>query len=216
MSVCLTVGSDRRRYSGELKRAALTARVNPISRFRLWSAVPCSMVSRVVTVSNPVITPTGQFGPLRSEMHTVETTISIAAPPAAVWDVLVDFESYHEWNPFIRRGAGVAAAGSELTLEVQPPGDKAMTHHPTVTVAEPVRHLQWLGVVRTPLLFGGRHEFILEPEGEGTKLRQREYFTGVAVLFLKKTLRRTEEGFHALNRALKQRAEHSAGVRRVD
>jgi hypothetical protein len=149
-------------------------------------------------------------------MYTVETTIAIAAPPAKVWGVLVDFESYHEWNPFIRKGAGEAAAGSELTLEIQPPGDKAMTHHPTVTVAEPDRHLQWLGVARTPLLFSGRHEFILEPEGEGTMLRQREYFTGVAVLFLHKTLRRTEEGFHALNRALKQRAEHSAGVRRVE
>lgn len=212
MTACWAVGSDRR----ELKRAALPSPVNPLSRLALWADGPCSMVSRVVTVSNPVITPPGRFGPLRSEMYTVETTIAIAAPPATVWDALVDFESYHEWNPFIRKGAGEAAAGSELTLEIQPPGGKVMTHHPTVTVAEPGRHLQWLGVARTPLLFGGRHEFILEPEGEGTKLRQREYFTGVAVLFLKKTLRRTEEGFHALNRALKQRAEHSAGVRRVE
>ncbi|MET0135548.1 MAG: SRPBCC domain-containing protein [Kibdelosporangium sp.] len=149
-------------------------------------------------------------------MRTIDTTITIAAPPGTVWDVLVDFGSYHEWNPFIRKGAGDPVAGTRLTLDIQPPGDKLMTHHPIIQVAEPGRHLQWLGVFKTPLLLAARHEFVLEAEGDGTKLRQREYFSGIAVLFLARTLRRTEEGFHALNLALKQRAESSAGVPRVE
>ena len=149
-------------------------------------------------------------------MRTVDTTITIHAPPEKVWDVIVDFSSCHEWNPFIRAAAGNAVVGSTLTVEIQPSGEKAMTHQPTVTIVRANRHLQWLGKVSVPGVFAGRHEFLLDAEGSSTRLRHREYFTGVAVLFLGKTLSRTEEGFHALNRALKERAEISTGVRRVE
>jgi hypothetical protein len=149
-------------------------------------------------------------------MHTVDTTITIDAPPETVWEMIVAFDQYDEWNPFILDGEGTAAVGNQLRLEIRPPGDKAMTHHPIVQVADPGRHLQWLGTLKSPKLFAARHEFLLEPDGEGTRLRHREYFSGVLVLFLKKTLQRTEEGFHALNRALKERAEKSAGARRVE
>ena len=70
--------------------------------------------------------------------------------------------------------------------------------------------------VFSPHLFAALREFILERDGEHTRLRHRGYFTGVLVLFLTKTLRATEEGFHALNLALRQRAELSAAVRRVE
>lgn len=43
-----------------------------------------------------------------------------------------------------------------------------------------------------------------------------EYLSGAAVLLISKTLCRTEEGFHASNRALTQRAESSAGGQRVE
>lgn len=149
-------------------------------------------------------------------MHTVDTTITIAAPPETVWGMIVAFDKYHEWNPFIVDGAGAPVVGSKLKLEMRPPGDKAMTHHPVVQFADEGRRLQWLGVFKSGWLFAARHEFLLEPAGAGTKMRHREYFSGILVLFLKKTLVRTEEGFHALNRALKQRAETAAGVPRVE
>lgn len=42
------------------------------------------------------------------------------------------------------------------------------------------------------------------------------YFCGNPVLLLNKTVARTEEGFHALDRALRQRAGTATGVRRVE
>jgi hypothetical protein len=57
---------------------------------------------------------------------------------------------------------------------------------------------------------------ILRGEGAGATVRQCGYFTEVADLFPGETPRRAEEGFHALNRAPTQRAESSAGVRRVE
>jgi hypothetical protein len=86
-----------------------------------------------------------------------------------------------------------------------------MTHRPTVLVAEPGRYLRWLGKLALPGLFAARHEFLLEPAGAGTRLRPREDFAGLLVPFLKATLRRTEAGFDATNRALKQRAEGQLG-----
>lgn len=62
-----------------------------------------------------------------------------------------------------------------------------MTHQPTVMIATPGRHLQWLGKVAIPGLLSGRHEFILEPVGEGTILVHREEFTGILVPFLRRS-----------------------------
>jgi hypothetical protein len=106
-------------------------------------------------------------------VRTIDTSIVIDSPPAAVWEILVDFAAYEQWNPFI------------------PPG----------------RRLEWHGVLRVPALFAARHEFVLEPVDGGTRLLHREVFTGLLVVFLRRTLRRTEAGFTALNRALKERVE---------
>ena len=40
---------------------------------------------------------------------TVTTPIDIDARPQAVWDVLVDFPAYPEWNPFMDRIKGATA-----------------------------------------------------------------------------------------------------------
>lgn len=39
-------------------------------------------------------------------MPTVSTSIEIAAPPAAVWEVFSDFDRYPEWNPFMIKMTG--------------------------------------------------------------------------------------------------------------
>jgi hypothetical protein len=140
-------------------------------------------------------------------MHRIETSVDIAATPQTVWGVLADLASYEQWNPFILRAAGDLTAGRPISVFVRPPGEKGMTHQPTIVVAEPGHRLQWLGRVAVPGLFSARHEFVLEPFAGGTRLRHHERFTGVLVPFLRATLRRTEEGFHAMNRALKDRAE---------
>ncbi|MGA4848551.1 SRPBCC family protein [Streptomyces sp. G5(2025)] len=144
-------------------------------------------------------------------MRSIEKSITISAAPDVVWSVLVDFENYRHWNPFVLWAEGKPVVGETLKAHIRPPGGKGMTHQPTVTIAEPGRHLQWLGKVAVPGLFSGRHEFLLEPAGKGTLLRQREEFTGVLVPLLGRTLERTETGFVQLNEALKERAEAVAG-----
>ena len=63
-------------------------------------------------------------------MHEVVTEIEIEATPERVWDILLDFPSHPEWNPFIRSIQGVAKVGDRLTVSIQPRGAKAMTFRP--------------------------------------------------------------------------------------
>ena len=140
-------------------------------------------------------------------MRRIETAIDIAAPPSAVWDVLVDFAAYPDWNPFIRRLQGEARVGARLEVTVQPPGGKPMTFKPTVLAAEPARELRWLGRVLMPGLFDGEHGFRLEATAGGCRLHHGETFGGILVPLFGKMLDDTERGFAALNAALKERVE---------
>lgn len=52
--------------------------------------------------------------------------VHIAAPPEKVWDVLVNFDCYSEWNPFCVEARGVLAVGEPLTMKLKNyliPGD---------------------------------------------------------------------------------------------
>ena len=140
-------------------------------------------------------------------MRRIETAIDIAAPPEAVWGVLVDFAAYPDWNPFIRRLQGEARVGARLEVTVQPPGGKPMTFKPTVLAAEPARELRWLGRVLMPGLFDGEHGFRLEATAGGCRLHHGETFGGILVPLFGKMLDDTERGFAALNAALKERVE---------
>jgi hypothetical protein len=137
----------------------------------------------------------------------IESAIDIAAPPAAVWSVLIDFAAYPDWNPFIRRLQGEARAGARLEVTVQPAGGRAMTFKPTVLAAEPNRELRWRGRVLLPGLFDGEHGFRLEPVASGCRFHHGETFSGLLVPLFAGTLAATEQGFVAMNEALKRRVE---------
>jgi hypothetical protein len=139
------------------------------------------------------------------------TQIDIAAEPERVWQVLTELTGYEQWNPFIVRAEGTVEPGSRLTLRMQPVEGKATTQRPTVLEARRAERLRWLGRVGVPGLFDADHTFLLEPrDGGGTTLRQNEEFRGVLVPFLSRTLDRgTLPAFHAMNQALKHRAEES-------
>jgi hypothetical protein len=123
--------------------------------------------------------------------------------------VLTDFPAYGAWNPFVLSVAGEPRAGTRLTVRIQPPGGRAMTFRPTVLVARPPAELRWRGHVLMPGLFGGEHDFILEPLGSNrVRFVHRETFRGLLVPLLRRSLEpRTRAGFEAMNRALKARAE---------
>jgi hypothetical protein len=141
-------------------------------------------------------------------MKQLHTEIDIQASPATVWDVLTDLSSHAEWDPFMVEASGTVAEGERLRIRMEPPGGRAATFKPTVTVVEPSATFEWLGRVGMPGLFDGRHRFELHATATGTRLVQTEKFTGVLVpLFGGSLDTATLSGFEAMNTALKDRAE---------
>jgi hypothetical protein len=143
----------------------------------------------------------------------IETSVEIGAPPSRVWEVLTDQQSMGAWNSFIRSMAGPLKEGGRLLIEIAPPKQRTMTFRPTVLRVVPERELRWLGTLLIPGLFNGEHYFLLEPIGQaGTHFTQGERFTGLLVSPFEKRgmLKATQQGFDAMNAALKARAEAQA------
>ena len=141
------------------------------------------------------------------QVRTLTTSVVIYAKPDRVWQVLTDFHSYPEWNPFIKQASGDARAGSKLDLTIQL-GDSTMNFRPRVLEADPGHELRWRGRFVLPGLFDGEHSFVLEPEGNNTRVTQSEKFDGLLVVPLWKSMApATLKGFHSMNQALKVRAE---------
>ena len=142
-------------------------------------------------------------------MTSIETSIEIDAPPARVWEVFADFDSYPDWNPFVAWLTGKVEVGERIEARLTPPGGTAMTFKPRVTAFDQRRELRWLGNLLIPGLFDGEHQFVLEPiDGDRTRFVQRENFTGILVpIILRMVGKSTKAGFEAMNSALKSRVE---------
>ncbi|HIH03819.1 MAG TPA: SRPBCC domain-containing protein [Methanoregulaceae archaeon] len=145
-------------------------------------------------------------------MTILSTEIEIHAPAERVWAILSDFEAYPTWNPFIRQIGGPLKVGASLDAELQPPGSRGMHIRPVVQTVEPNRELSWLGrLFGIPHIFDGRHAFFIEPLSvDGVRFVQQETFKGLLVPLAGGLLSATERGFEAMNRALRERAEHEA------
>jgi hypothetical protein len=143
-------------------------------------------------------------------MHRVETQVVINASADRVWSLLMDFQDYPRWNPFLTSIEGVAEVGQSLAVRIQPPGSNGMRFRPKVMVAEPGREFRWKGQLVVPGVFDGEHYFVLQPTGPQVVLQHGELFSGLLVPFFRRSLDgTTKQGFVAMNDALKREAEHT-------
>jgi hypothetical protein len=98
--------------------------------------------------------------------------------------------------------------GGKLTASLTPAGRKTTSFKPTVQVFDEGTELTWLGRVLVPGIFDGRHTLRVEARAGGSTFHHREQFTGIISGLLMRFIGEpTEAGFHAMNRALKERAE---------
>jgi hypothetical protein len=169
--------------------------------------LPSLLTLAVVVGTVPVSTDAGEVreGPFR---WRIATAVEIDAPPARVWQVLVDLPAYREWNPFIVDAAGDVAVGETLSLRMALPGRDPMTIEPRLLVVAPERELRWRGQLFIPGLFDGEHAFVLTPLADGrTRLDHFESFKGLLLPIAKRLIYdATVESFHALDAALARRA----------
>jgi hypothetical protein len=145
-------------------------------------------------------------------MFEIVSDIEIGATPERIWAVLTDFDSFPDWNPFVRSIEGKARRGEKLRVTIQPPGGTAMTFRPTVLKAEPGRELRWIGRFLMPGLFDGEHYFqVTETHPGHCRFVHGERFSGLLVPLFRGNLDgKTRAGFVAMNRAMKKRITHEA------
>jgi hypothetical protein len=140
-------------------------------------------------------------------MRPVESTIEIAAEPAQVWAVLIDFAAYPQWASFIDRIEGHVEPESRIGVHLTPTQGKPVHVQPTVVDVQPNRRLAWAMAVGHRTLFHGEHSFELIPSSRGTHLVQKEVFQGVIAAVIRNSPRGAVESFAAFNESLKQRVE---------
>ena len=141
-------------------------------------------------------------------VHRIERTIEIDRRIDEVWEVLIDFQSHHQWNPFIRNISGDPQVGEKLKVHIAPSGRRGMNFNPVVTTAKAPSELAWLGKLGVRGLFDGAHRFSLKAiDQRRTRLTQSEEFSGLLVGLFGGGLDATAEGFDQMHRALKSRCE---------
>lgn len=161
------------------------------------------------TIAAAAVTLVAAYGIGRVTGPSIVTEIEIAAPAAAVWAELADGAAYPEWNPFVMHLSGDLIVGNRLEVTVQPEGAAPMEFTPEVLVADENSELRWIGRVGFAGIFDGEHYFVLEETDHGTTiLHHGETYTGILGYPLLALIRQgTENGFLAMNEALKARAE---------
>lgn len=136
--------------------------------------------------------------------RTINEWIDIDAKPEEIWSVILDFESWKEWNPFIPLVEGNLKVGEYLRIKVTPPDMKPMIFKPEVFEVIPNEKILWGGSF-LKILYRGDHAFMLEPLTDGkTRFRQIERFIGPIVLFMSGMINKTELGYKQMNLALKK------------
>lgn len=143
-------------------------------------------------------------------MKTLETKIKINASAEKVWNVLTDFGSYPEWNPFVVNFSGNPEVGNQIAVDLKMEGNAPQTFKPEVLVKDTNKEFRWLGKMFVKGLFDGEHYFRIRETAEGVEFTQGENFTGVFVSPIMSLIgKKTEDGFNAMNQALKNRVERS-------
>jgi hypothetical protein len=136
-------------------------------------------------------------------MKSLKTEIILAATPEQIWQTLIDFNRYKNWNPFIVDSKGEAKAGNRLenTIRLK---NKEQKFTPKLTQVKPKEYLEWVGHLWVPGLFDGRHYFKIETLEDGKcKLIHGEHFSGILSGLIFKLIKEdTLEGFKRMNEAL--------------
>ena len=113
-----------------------------------------------------------------------QTEIIIPASPDKIWAVLIDTDGYKEWNPVfvpLKGRLEQVEEGEILTwLYTQPGQDPIETEMKVVKFVEDKQLNQQGGIWG---ILNVNHNWFLDPVPEGTRVTNREEWSGIGVLF---------------------------------
>jgi hypothetical protein len=111
----------------------------------------------------------------------VREEAALAAPASEVWRWFSNFESFPDWNPFIRKADGSLRVGAKLHIRLRL-GERLLSFRPEVTAVEPAREVRWKTRVLVPGLFDVDRRFVIDPTStQQTTFVQEETNSGLLV-----------------------------------
>ena len=144
-------------------------------------------------------------------MTTIASVVvEIDAPQAFVWDVLVDYARYPEWNPYTVRVETRLEVGADVVLHLPHPDrpGETMTTTEVMRVIDAPRHLQYDTADNLPGIFAVRDQWVEDLGGGRSSYRTTDTFSGEhAQLAYDLQGQWVQAGFDAVALALKARAE---------
>jgi hypothetical protein len=144
-------------------------------------------------------------------LKEIHTQIDIKTTAERTWHLLLDFNNYSQWNPFIRQINGTPNVGTKLEIHLQTAGGKKRIYRPTITKVEPYHELRWYGKSFIPGIFNGERIFTIETRDANHILfLHREIFTGLGVTLAGDRLDKDMyQSFEKMNRAFKTKLEEA-------
>jgi uncharacterized protein YndB with AHSA1/START domain len=145
-----------------------------------------------------------------TERVVTSVTVEIEAPAAFVWDVLVDYERYPDWNPYTIAATTTLEIGTPIELTLPNPDGSGTPFITTeyIRAVDPPHHLcydsgkEYAGVV------GVRDQWITELGPDRCSYRTTDALSGEYVeLAIEMTGDWMRAGFDSVAHALKARAE---------
>lgn len=153
------------------------------------------------------------FGALAAAGSTpleVRTEIDIAAPPQAVWDVLVKIDGWPEWNTTVAKATGTAALDGDLdvTMFAEDGVSDGPRYQPKIIQLDAATHLEWRATMLAGFVFTNDKVVQLQPTATGTKVIHIERFSGMMLPLMTGVM---NEGvppiLNTMNKDLKSRVE---------
>lgn len=143
--------------------------------------------------------------------HVVRSvTVEIAAPAPFVWDVLVDYANYPQWNPYTVAVSTTFAIGApiDLTLPAVDGSGGTFINREHIRIIDPPRHLQYDTGEEMPGIFAIRDQWIAELGPDRCAYHTTDTISGkYADKVMEMTGDWIKAGFDSVANALKVRAE---------
>jgi hypothetical protein len=143
--------------------------------------------------------------------HIVESEeVEINAPAWFVWDVMIDYPRYPEWNRFTIAVETTLTVGDPIALTLHNPDGSAGTFVNTefIRIVDPPHRLSYDTGGLVPGVLGARDQYIVPLGEDRCSYRTTDTFTGEhASLVIERHGGWIKAGFDSVARSLKTRAE---------
>ena len=149
--------------------------------------------------------------------HVVTSeTVEIAAPASFVWDVLVDYASYPEWNPYTIAVETTLEISDRIDLTLPNPDgtDGTIVNREFIRIVDPPHHLRYDTGEEYPGLLGMRDQYVTELGPDRCSYHTTDTLSGeLADLVMETNGDWIKAGFDSVATALKARAEQLLAAR---